>query len=320
LWFGTEDGRLCAFGQGYSDLTFEELGAGLVTVDEDLECFYYAKTIPFAIENGEMLHIYGSNIYTVLLPHAEYRADQGRFFAKSVDDILKVYEGTKLLMDRVEGTDFSLGSDTVLTVADVDVGDGSFLLLRDGVPLTATVDATCRLCMRHAEGIFYVCDVDREESRFSICDKYGKKMDIAVYDYAGEFVFMEMRVIKEQPVVAQMMTGVSDLGSDIYAKRLTGISILLDPNVNGRVKFGYTSRFGGGMLTAFGADDPFSFRHFAFSDFTFDTGFTRSYYSSVFERNVNFLALRVSSEEATPCAILSLAAECIFTKKNKGVV
>lgn len=316
LWFGTEDGCLCRFDTEYADREYFDIAAGEMTIDEDQKCLYYSAALPFALQENDMLRIYGGAIYAVCVEKAAYRAATGRFYTDE-QTILHLYDGQRVYLDHSEMGAVLGGAAYEYTVADVDVGDASFVLLWDGVAVNLDSDDVCRICTKHDGGL-YVTNVDAAECSFSLkTQENAAALDLTLLDGSGA-PLLEARVTRSRGIRAEWVTGMVDLGTSDYSKRLRGMTVVLEPFSGGMVSFGYEARHGGRMQ-AYHASPAFSFRDLSFVNFTFDAGFARSYHASIFERGVNYVSLRLLSDNALPCAIHAVSVEYEITKKNKGV-
>jgi hypothetical protein len=69
----------------------------------------------------------------------------------------------------------------------------------------------------------------------------------------------------------------------------------------------------------YGVKDGFSFDDFSFINFTFDAAFARSYSVRLMERGVNFVSMRLTSDNDRPCAINRMAIQYEITRKARGV-
>lgn len=86
------------------------------------------------------------------------------------------------------------------------------------------------------------------------------------------------------------------------------------------MRFGYESRFGLSIDNEYGGSDAFSWDEFSFKDFSFDSGFARSYSVRLAERHVNFVAMRVLSEDDGPCELERMSMQYEINRKSRGVM
>lgn len=313
LWFGTEDGRLCRFDDGYTDRTFHDLAAGEMTLDEDQECIFYSSAIGFDMQDGDELRVLGGTLHSVYLPWVN--VSSGRLYVNPTE-IINVYEGAEVYCDCIDGTALQLH--TKYTVDDVDLGDCSFALLDEGGNTVNAGNGEVRVCQRHTSTL-YLCDIDTQACSFGLKEHpEARPLDLTLYNGEGG-ALLTARITRPHAIYAEWVTPISDLGSPEYSKRLLGMTVVAKAKEGGELRFGYESRFGLSMEQAYGSTDGFSFSDFSFRDFTFDTGFATSYSVRLMERNVNFVAMRICSDTERPCAIERLSMQYEINKRNKGV-
>ena len=313
LWFGTEDGRLCCFDDQYTDRIFHDLAEGEMTLDEDQECIFYSSAIAFDIREDDELRVLGGTLYSVYLPWANVSG--GRLYV-SPSEIINVYEGAQVYCDFIEGAELKVN--TKYTVDDVDLGDCSFALLDESGNTVNAGNGEVRVCQRHTSTL-YLCDVDKEETRFGLKEaKDAQPLNLALYNGEGSGL-LTARVTRVKNVKAEWVTAVHDLGSAEYTKRLRGMTVVVESGTSGEMRFGYESRFGPSLDQVYGVSEAFSWDDFSFINFTFDAGFSRSYSVPIFERNANFVAMRLTSDTDRPCAINRMALQYEITRKARGV-
>lgn len=313
LWFGTEDGRLCRFDDGYTDRTFHDLAAGEMTLDEDQECIFYSSAIGFDMQDGDELRVLGGTLHSVYLPWVN--VSSGRLYV-SPTEIINVYEGAEVYCDCIDGT--ALQVNTRYTVDDVDLGDCSFALLDEGGNTVNAGNGEVRVCRRHT-GRLYLCDIDTQACSFGLKENPDAPvLDLALYNGEGSGL-LTARVTRLKYVKAEWVTAINDLGSAEYTKRLTGMTVVVEKGTSGEVKFGYESRFGPSLDQVYGVSDEFSWSDFSFVNFTFDAGFARSYSVRLLERGANFVAMRLTSDNGNACAINRMAIQYEVTRKTRGV-
>lgn len=316
LYFGTEDGALCVFDDAFADRTACWIGAGQMTIDEDQECIFCSTGALDKIEDGDAIRIYGGPIYSVYATDAVIFL--GGYAKIRVEDMYNIREGDVVYADLSRNG--YTQPNMPLIISEFEIGEGrAYLANPDGTPYVPSGVDVVRLCKRHDAGEFFVSGVDRAAQCFGLSQfKGGERMDIALYNARGD-ALMQARVDKSYPVAAEWVTGVTDFGDNRYSKRLREISVVLEPGSDGGVQFGYRTRFDDAMLAAHGADTGFSFAAFSFINFTFDSGFARSYRVPVFGRHVNYAAMRILSNTDKGCEVHSLSMVFDVTREMKGV-
>ena len=120
------------------------------------------------------------------------------------------------------------------------------------------------------------------------------------------------------PVVSEWYSPIMDLGTNVYSKSLTRLTVSTEPTVNGNITVGYETRAVSRELGAKGLD-IFDFNSLTFESFAFDTGFASSYTTRLRERNFNYIIFRFISETPTDCAVNDMTIEYKINKLNTGV-
>jgi hypothetical protein len=311
LWFGDADGRLCCFDEQFSDRVFTDLPEGATIFDDVNNCIIYGEGVA-SIADGDRIRFYTEGLYA---SHAaNFLAVSGERITADEDTILRLYDGTEVFADGV-----GLAVGVPYVIDDVDMGDCTFRLLgADGAPVVPT-SAGFRLCRRISGGDYFIVQHDADTRSFCLSDERGGRViDLVLYDGATA-VLPEARITRARAVKAEWVSAISDLGSAEYTKRLTGMTVVAKAGRGGRVRFGYESRFGISLDNEYGGSDAFSWDDFSFKDFSFDSGFAKSYSVRLMERGVNFVAMRVCSEDEGPCTVERMSMQYEINRRNKGV-
>ena len=119
-------------------------------------------------------------------------------------------------------------------------------------------------------------------------------------------------------MVAEWYTPIFDLGTNESSKTLLKMTISTEPEVNGKLSFGYETRNVNKLINAKGIN-VFSFDNFSFENFSFDTGFANSYSVKANERNFNFIMFRFVSDNDSNCVVNTFTIIYKINKANKGV-
>ena len=129
---------------------------------------------------------------------------------------------------------------------------------------------------------------------------------------------IQAQITHKENVVAEWYTPTLDLGTNADSKTLLEMTICTEPEINGRVSFGYNTRYSSRLQAAKGIN-VFSFDDLSFENFTFATGFASSYTVKCNERNFNFIIFRFVSDDEYNCAINSFTILFKVNKSNRGV-
>lgn len=311
LWFGDADGRLCCFDEQFSDRVFTDLPEGATMFDDVNNCIVYGEGVA-SIADGDRIRFYTEGLYALVA--ANFDAVEGERIKTDENTILHLYDGAEVFADGV-----GLAAGVPYVIDGVDVGDCTFRLLGADGEVAVPTSAGFRLCRRISGGEYFVVLHDEERRSFCLSDEMGgAAIDLVLYNGATA-ILPTARVTRARAVKAEWVSAISDLGSAEYTKRLTGMTVVVESGTSGVLKFGYESRFGPSLDAVYGVKDGFSFDDFSFINFTFDAAFARSYSVRLMERGVNFVSMRLTSDNDRPCAINRMAIQYEITRKSRGV-
>lgn len=312
LWFGDADGRLCCFDEQFSDRVFTDLPEGATIFDDVNNCIVYGEGVA-SIADGDRIRFYTEGLYALVA--ANFAAVEGERIKTDENTVLHLYDGAEVFADGV-----GLAAGAPYVIDGVDVGDCTFRLLGADEEVVAPTSADFRLCRRISGGEYFVVLHDEERRSFCLSDEMGgAAIDLVLYNGATA-ILPTARVTRARAVKAEWVSAISDLGSAEYTKRLTGMTVVARAGRGQRVRFGYESRFGLSIDNEYGGSDAFSWDEFSFKDFSFDSGFARSYSVRLAERHVNFVAMRVLSEDDGPCQFERMSMQYEVNRKSRGVM
>lgn len=291
LWFGTKDGRLCCFDDGYSDRTYSLFGEGEITLaDKGEDGFFHALVVnvqrdpSFAV--GDTFTT-SDELFSVILSEFS-RVEGARIYHSDVEALARLAEGERVQLCRAGA---SLPESDVYEVRDVDLYEGCFSLYKEGAPVA--LESADFSLLRSLKGLSL--DVLAAEGSRVVLGLYGEPVRLL----GG--ARLTGKLWHCAPVRARWVSCVTDLGASMVGKSLHRLSITCEPTVRGRVTFGYNTRMSSLRRSA-GGGGVFSLDALDFRSFSFETGFASSYSARIFERQVNYLALAVESSEDAACA------------------
>lgn len=179
------------------------------------------------------------------------------------------------------------------------------------------LDADISVGGEHLKGReLYVTDLNKDNQTFKVSTCLGgSALDFSGNDLTG----ISARLVNEKNVVAEWCTPVFDLGTNEASKSLLKLTLLTEPGINGKLKFGYETRNVNKLIAARGIT-PFSFDNLSFENFSFETGFANSYSVKCNQRNFNFIMFRFFSDSDSDCCVNSLTAIYKINKSNIGVM
>ena len=165
--------------------------------------------------------------------------------------------------------------------------------------------------------------VDKDESTFKVSkEKNGNAVTNIVKNIFNDNppVPIKMKVYCYKNVVSEWYSPVFDLGAFDVSKTLLSMSITVDPNVKGRVKFGYSTRDNLGLEMPYShSEGSFDFDNLNFNYISFDAPFAASRTVRVKVRNFNYIMFKLISDTDEDCAVCNLKAVYQYNGRLKGV-
>ena len=298
LYFGTEQGQICVFDDKYTDRVHSNIKNGSM-IDFNNEQIVY--DMHDYIQDGDTINIATQELYVMLQANAEMID-----FEINTDSIFNFHDGEKVLIEQY-------GSYNEYSIGDVDWANNTYSLCgADGFPVE--IEGTFNVLLNVANRDLYIVNVDTENNTFQVkLNKDGGILDL----YSGTPSTSDI-VTYSRNVVAEYHTPVFDFGTIESSKTLLKMSVAVEPQLSGKLAFGYETRNVYKMLNVKGIR-RFTFDDFNFNNFSFDTGFNNSYSVRVNERNFNYIMFRFVSDSDTDCIINKFTAIYKINKSNRGV-
>lgn len=329
LWFGTEDGRLCAFSNGYEDITYTTLANGELEFSPSINGITHSIQSLYSLREGDTIEIpEGSGLFEVIIDEADVIIDEANEISERIkasnELIGRIYTGLEVYADNVDDTGLEL--DTPYYVTDISLDDNTFSLTDDPDNLKANVEITgsgFALKTKLDNVTLYLTNVECNEAgeveSFQL-KRHGDLSDpIALSRYNNGIVKLNgARFSEIRPVRAEWYTPILNLGTVEYLKTLTNLTIATEPEVNGNIEFGYETRQVDTLLRAKGIG-IFSFENMSFESFSLETKFASAYSIRRNVRNFNYIILRFISSGAYDSVVNGLTLTYKLNKFNKGV-
>ena len=348
LYFGTEDGKLCVFDDEYADRQYYETKEGelcfsatkdTVTVSEEIDIKKYNYLTPE--EDFYSVYLTDCESYEgkIIIPGSkQYLDDKESEYTPNT----YVREGLELLAVSAETLEAGIGSGTACVISRIYRGGASgtdgdgrewiadcFELTEEGKEKPAYVTSYGFSLHRNLKGvrlsIVLVGDrkimLTEKEGGEAVCftsSVKGENGEPLWGQILPEDVNLIARLESYSPVVSEWYSPIMDLGTNVYSKSLTRLTVSTEPTVNGNITVGYETRAVSRELGAKGLD-IFDFNALTFESFAFDTGFASSYTTRLRERNFNYIIFRFISETPTDCAVNDMTIEYKINKLNTGV-
>ena len=298
LYLGTEQGQICVFDDKYTDTVHSNIKNGSM-IDFNNEQIVY--DMHDYIQDGDTINIATQELYVMLQANAEMND-----YEINTDSIFNFHDGEKVLIELY-------GSYNEYSIANVDWAKNTYSLCdTDGFPVE--IEGTFNVLLNVANRDLYIVNVDTENNTFQVkLNKDGGILDL----HSGTPSTSDI-VTYSRNVVAEYHTPVFDFGTIESSKTLLKMSVAVEPQLSGKLAFGYETRNVYKMLNVKGIR-RFTFDDFNFNNFSFDTGFNNSYSVRVNERNFNYIMFRFVSDSDTDCVINKFTAIYKINKSNRGV-
>lgn len=338
LCFGTENGRICAFKEGYADKGFDLGESGDFVINHERDCITYnARYTP---KKGERFNIRTDNVFAVVVEAEDYtKHDEAGWFvlkkdAKIAIEDLLAYEGVPLRY--FDKDDSNLFGNTYM-ITEVNIAERTFVVTdSNGIGFSAmTYNGDFLLDVSWidlyvSELIEYEDENGRMSKGFTVKLHREDETDLrfadveTMEDEEGKTVTVgaaniTVMLFHESVVKARWVTPIFDFGTNESAKTLYKLTVSVDPKSYGRLRFGYNTRFSFselGMNTA----RPFSFEDLNFESFSFETGFWKAYSVKVKVPRFNYISFWFESDTEEFCSINDLTVTYAINSRILGVL
>lgn len=320
LYFGSDKGQVCVFDDKYTDRTYFKFGVGELSLNSSEDnLFDFSENIELS-ENDRITYstegVYALALDNVTVEDGKIKTDGNEIF--SFRDGMKVY-ADEVYADNVY--DSGLSVNTEYTVKDIDFGSCTFKLEnKDGYDVTPKCGGF-RLCYLISNTELYITNI--KPGTFQIKRYNAPTSDnnpvitLTVYNKKAP-VELLASITHIENVVAEWYTPILDLGTNASSKTLLKMTVSTEPEVNGKLSFGYETRNVSKLINAKGIN-KFSFDNFSFENFSFETGVANSYSVKCNERNFNFIIFRFVSDNDKNCAVNTFTVSYKINKLNRGV-
>lgn len=311
LCFGTRDGQVCVFDNEYTDRTHQTSQPGDLSLDLLNNRITYNSHIRVDLAENDIITFSTSGIYALAL--RDFTVKDNKIYVTE-EEIVNLTEGTEVYADNVEGSGLSLN--TKYLFHEIDKGACCFGLIDDEGNEVEIKGEGFRLCKYISQKTLYLSNIT--ESTFQLKEyKSGEVLTLTNYNGSLPTSIMA-KVTHRENVVAEWYTPIFDLGTNESSKTLLKMTISTNPEINGKLSFGYETRSVNKLINAKGIN-VFSFDNFSFENFSFETGFANSYSVKCKERNFNFIIFRFVSDNDSDCIVNTFTVLYKINKSNKGV-
>jgi hypothetical protein len=321
LYFGTKDGRLCKFTNGFIDVKINDFGsttvsesvnAGTITVDSEL------KKGDIVIISDEL---YGMVATSSVIEETDVLPFTEEEFYCTNDNKEKLPKFVVGKTIRCFNTDTFVNKD--LEITEVDVVNLSVKV--EGKALAKW--KTYYICypLQNEELVIDDPDASTEEE--------GKQATVKIYDVPITQFFISStpeawsgRNVIKNNVVAEWFSAIMDFGTPDYSKTLLGFTVAPERIEGDKMEFGYITREldseeDVNMLRkniSEVTESPLNLDNLSMFFLSFNT-FQTSFTKKLKVRNFNYLMWFVKSDSPTDSAVNSIIFDYKVNRKNKGV-
>ena len=316
LYFGTSDGKICVFDDKYTDRTYLDFPAGSLGANIPESKFSYDEKLNLE-ENDKISFTAESALNSLYsLVDVDFKIEDGKI-KTTKDKIQTLHYGTEVYADNVGNS--GLMTDKKYYITDIDRANYTYALAdnKDGNKINLNAGGF-RICQCISNKELYITNVTNDGCFQLKAYKTGDALTLV--SYKGETVSKPPAFVTcVDNVVAEWYTPVLDLGTNVYSKTLLKMTISTEPEVNGRLSFGYETRNVNKLIGAKGIN-VFSLENISFENFSFDTYFANSYTVKCNERNFNFIMFRFFSDDDCDCIVNNFTIVFKINKENRGVM
>ena len=337
LWFGTEDGRLCAFDDtGYKDVIYDDVTATLQDVDDEEsniyhsitydnnynKAFNYGMVVPNNLTDS-LLTAYDDRYVYQILAVGSVSADNSPSITISNNDyqrMLKYFltedesESEVNVYAMTQDGFVTDGEYTLKVINETAYGDYVVKLLNNSSNEYKTFNEDDTIY------IFTKLDGRIKTKLVSTKVKLLKPDDENYIDFVNPAATsIHFLAYIEMPVTAIWWTPIVDLGNPMYAKTLNHITIVPNAYGDGEMYIGYLTKDNYVSSRTEGVD-LFELSNFDLEYFSTDPSkFMRAFSKKLKVKKFNFIQFVIKSDADRECSTNEFMISYYMTKKNKGV-
>ncbi len=311
LFFGSSDGLLCVFDDEYTDRTYQVSEDGDIGLNVANNKITYSQDINIGLKDNDRLKFANNNVYSLMISNAQV---ENSYIKTDDDSIFMFHNGMEVYADNIG--DSGLSVNTKYVISDIDLGSCVFKLLNESGTSILINDGGFSLHKNISNITLYLHNTTANS--FQLKENLESEVvNLSIYN-DNTPTSLIARFSHSENVVAEWYTPILDLGTNVSSKTLLKMTISTEPEVNGKLAFGYETKNVNKLINAKGIN-LFSLENFSFENFSFDTGFANSYSVKCNERNFNFIVFRFVSNNDSNCIINNFTIIYKINKENKGV-
>ena len=325
LFFGTLDGSLCAFHDGYTDNTYVFANFGSLSIDTTNHSFVYSEKLYDEIVENSLLS-FKSNSTKVLYEELKVLKTENAKIYLSLEDILKFKIGDAVVGGKPLNSS-NLSQYYTYSIDKINRGE----LYIEASRFDNESGEIVQMASEYSSGWLilyssvkhdklYITNVT--DSSFQVKRTIdGAPINITSYNGEGGIhTFISGKITHKKNVVSKWYTPIFDLGSSVLSKTLLRIILTTEPYIKSSLSIGYETALSNGIVRQQKRDTGFSFEDLDFDSFSFETGFASSYSFKALKRNFNYIMLKITSESDSDCSVNQLSLIYKINNLIKGVL
>lgn len=307
LIFGTKDGRICEFYDGYKDCIFENTSNGELLIDFEENKIVCSSLLQLK-ENDTLK--FNNNVYSLLLSNEDIIRIENNKIYVSPEIIIKLFDGIEVFANESNNTTLNLK----YTITNVDWGDSCFNLSFNNNIIEIN-DSNIELYINLNGKELIISNI--EDNEFNL--KLHKNSDILKLSLYNEEILENLtaKIIINNPVVAYWYTPMFDFNYNNITKTLLKLTISTEPTTNGKLEFGYRTKNNIDSFNSQGMN-LINLNNLDFNNFSFNTNFANSYTLEL-KDDFNFIQFYFVSNNDCDCVVQNITATYKLNKSNKGV-
>lgn len=306
LHFGSSEGRVCVFDDKYSDRTLIRATEGDVMLTLSNSVLVYNSEIPVKV-NDEIK----ASVFELLIHNSNLVIESDGYKAQ-VSTELMLYEGMEVYIDNI--TTSGLAENTKYYITNYDE-DTDWFQLSDEDDVLVLPTASVNLLVDLSNTTLYIKEHDPDNNNFSLKKSENGNM-VVLANYNDTPITFVITI--HEPVEMIFYTPIFDLGSNMVAKTLLGMTISADASTTGAIEFGFDTRNISSNIQSLNFSS-FTFDDIDFNNFTFLTAIASSYTVRTKEKDFNFIIMKVGSRTPTSAVINNITILYKYGMMNRGI-
>lgn len=309
LWFGCDDGKICKFSDGFSDIYYEHISSGNMLLEENNKFVSFNERLRLRKNDRVLL---GGDLYAKLFDNVEII--NGKIH---VSDVLNLGE-IEVYADNVGESGLSI--DTPYQIKNINTDENTFELYVNDEKAEIN-EGGFRLSVLLKDKPIKI-----NELRFSldvnVCDTcsftYFNRDVIPIrYDNRALPVGLSAKVIKESPVIAEWKTVLTDLNLPTMLKNIHTVGLDMGENTSGTVRILVEGKNSVNKYN--NSWDMLNLLYPNLVNFTFSCKGEKSLYADVRLRGINQIGISVISDSDKPFELKGLLIEYSLLKQKRGI-